>query len=238
MKKRLASWLKTLIVALLVMPLPVRAEELNSPSLIISEVKVRNDTAGFDEYIEIFNPTTEPVNLNDYFIEYINTPTPLTDQQFIKAVIGDGLLETGQSFILAKNDSDPNLPLAKNSPFSSLADSGGTLRITDTQDKIVDQLSWTSTLSQAIAPIQYICTASNTTCNLTKTQSFSREQSDDGKYLLTNPAWKLSTPSPQSSQLTPLPTAEPEPDPEVPPPNQDTETPADDSGNPQTNSPQ
>src|SRR3989344_4335765 len=81
----------------------------DTPSLIISEVKVRNDTTGFDEFIELYNPTTEPVALNDYFIGYANTPAPAVDQVFATSVIGDGLLPAGESILLAKNETDPNL---------------------------------------------------------------------------------------------------------------------------------
>src|SRR3989344_6024605 len=78
------------------------------PPLIITEVKIRNDTAGLDEFIEIYNPGADPISLNDYFIGYINTPAPTVDQQFTKAVIADGLLPAGQSLILAKNELDIN----------------------------------------------------------------------------------------------------------------------------------
>src|SRR3989344_7781754 len=130
------------------------------PPLIITEVKIRNDTAGLDEFIEIYNPSTDPVSLNDYFIGYINTPSPTADQQFTTAVIADGLLPAGQGLILAKHELDINMPNAKKSPFSSLSDSGGTLRITNAADTVIDQFTWTSTLSLAIDPIQYLCTSS------------------------------------------------------------------------------
>ena len=182
------------------------------PPLIITEVKIRNDTAGLDEFIEIYNPSTDPVSLNDYFIGYINTPSPTADQQFTTAVIADGLLPAGQGLILAKHELDINMPNAKKSPFSSLSDSGGTLRITNAADTVIDQFTWTSTLSLAIDPIQYLCTSSTVACNVNKTQSFSRMKDPNDQFVLVSPTWQLDVPSPQSAALLPLPPPPTEPE--------------------------
>jgi len=63
-------------------------------------VKVRNDTAGFGEFIEFYNPGVDPVSLNDYFIAYINTPAPAAISNS-KAVIGDDI-PAGQGLVLAR----------------------------------------------------------------------------------------------------------------------------------------
>ncbi len=211
--KRLWIIFAVVLATLLVAPTGlIQVAHADVPPLIITEIKVRNDTVGLDEFIELYNPSTEPVSLNDYFIGYINSPAPAADQTFATSVIGDGLLAAGESFVLAKNETDPNLSYSKKSPFSSLSDSGGTLRITDAQDVVIDQFAWTSTTSIAISPIQLQCTASSASCNANKTQSFSRSYDADGNYVLVNPAWPLGSPTPQSIELLPL--AVPDPDPE------------------------
>lgn len=189
-------------------------DQLPIPPLIFSEIKIRNDTTGFDEYIEIYNPTPDQVSLAEFFIGYVNSHTPTADQTFTTAVIGDGLLEPGQSLVLAKNELDPNLPNAKKSPFSSLSDSGGTLRLSNLDDEIIDEFAWTATASAAVQPIQYLCTSSTTTCNQNKTQSFQRGKDENGKYVFIEATWQLTAPTPLSSLLTPLPEFEPEPEPE------------------------
>lgn len=183
------------------------------PALIFSEIKVRNDTLGFNEYVEIYNPGATNVSLNDYYIEYLNSSLPTIEQQFTQAVIADGLLEAGKSLILAQTETDPNLPNSRKLAFSSLSDSNGTLRIVNNKDEVVDQFSWTSTLAMAIAPVQYLSSATST-----KIQSFNRNKDLDGNYILVEPTWLLTTPSPQSSELLPLPEPEPEQSPDITPP--------------------
>lgn len=213
--KRAKNLLRVIAIFPLLLPLWLgQIVHADVPPLIISEVKVRNNTNdpdGFDEFIEIYNPTADSVSLNEYKISYINTPTPLAGAIFNAAVIGDGLLEAGNSFILAKNETDPNIPLSKKSPFSSLLDGGGTLRILDNENNIIDQFAWTDQ-GLAILPVQYL---PNTTA--TKSQSFNRSKDVDDKYVLANPEWDLVTPTPVSSVLLPLPVPDPDPDQEPEP---------------------
>ena len=192
----------------------VRAQETALPVLIISELKARNDatttssSTGLDEFIEIHNPGSSAVSLNDYFIGYINTANPSSSQQFDDRAIAQGLLEPGSSLILAKNETDVRLPGAIKSPFSSLSDSGGSLRLTDSNNNVIDQLAWSST---ACAPIALLTCAvlylPGTTA--TKSQSFTRSKTD-GQYDLINPTWQLTVPSPLSSELTPMPAIVPD----------------------------
>lgn len=136
------------------------------------------------------------------------------------------MLSAGESFVLAKNELDPNLPDSKKSPFSSLSDSGGTLRITDSQDNVIDQFSWTSTAGLAIPPVQYLCTTSTVACNANKAQSFLRQQDENDDYVLVDATWQFGEPTPTSFVLSALPAPDPEPEPEPnPDTTPDTETP-------------
>src|SRR5688572_14161342 len=139
---RLKGSLLSMVALLLIAPLGLPTTYADTPSLIFTEIKIRNDLAGFDEFIEIYNSSSEPVSLGDYFIGYINSPNPTSDQVFATSVVAEGLLVAGESLVLAKNELDPNLPNAKKSPFSSLSDSGGTLRLSDEDGAIIDQFAW------------------------------------------------------------------------------------------------
>ncbi|MES2970723.1 MAG: lamin tail domain-containing protein [Patescibacteria group bacterium] len=215
--KRL-SYLSLLLLLTSTLPLTnVAAVFADTPSLIITEVKVRNDTAGLDEFIELYNPGLESVSLSEYLIGYINTPTPTPDQQFTEAVIAAGLLPAGESFVLAKNELDLDLQGSKKSPFSSLSDSGGTLIIKDNNANVIDKFAWSSTESVALPPIVHQCTNSNVSCNLNRTQSFSRSKDLEENYELDFPSWQLGEPTPESATLLPLPVPDPEPEPEPEP---------------------
>lgn len=167
--------------------------------LIISEAKVRNDTSGYDEYIEFYNASSSPVSLNNYKIGYINTPLPTSNQAIDYSVIAQGELGPGAHFLLAKNELDPNLPLSKKSPFTSLSDTGGTLQLVDEAGEVVDQLRWTSSAIMAVDGV--ICVPGATA---TKTQSVSRGKTSQGGYVITPASWQLDTPTPQSTTLLPL----------------------------------
>lgn len=199
----------SLSVACLV-PLRAYALDTDSPSLIITEIKIKNDTTvgGYNEFIEIYNADITSVNLNDFTIEYFNSPAPLEGvQPNKKAIIADGLLLPTQTIVLAANTAQISGSL--DSPFSSLADAGGLVRIRDLDDVLQDQFAWTSTSALAISPIIFLSTTSSN-----KTKSFVRSNDDQANPVLTNPTWQLTTPSPHADGLLPVPQAEPEVDPE------------------------
>ena len=203
-------WLCLGLVICLCLLLPqnkAAAETADTPSLIISEIKIKNDTNGYNEFIEIYNADVTSLNLNEFTIEYFNTPAPAAnDQPIKKSVIADGLLLPTQTIILAANPSQIQGSLQ--SPFSSLADAGGLVRIRNSADTVQDQIAWTSTSSLAITPVLFL---SSTTSN--KTQSFMRSLDDQGNPVLINPTWKLAAPTPHSDALLSVPQEDPDPDP-------------------------
>lgn len=171
-----------------------------SGNIIISEVKIKNDTAGYDEYIELYNPTPESVALNTLYIGYLNSATPAVGQIFSRYVIAEGLLEPGNYLLLAKNNTNAHMPLSQISPFSSLSDGSGTIQITDEAGVVLDQVSWTATSPLAVNGVIY---APGTTAS--KSQSLTRSRASDGTYQIAPAVWEQSIPSPASSNLLPFP---------------------------------
>lgn len=200
------SWYVCCVLAVVLVGMMLGHLQADAPTLIISEVKVRNDTTGFDEYIELYNPADVPVSLNDYSIGYANTSVPAADQWFTRFVIAQGQLEPKHYYLLAKNEQDSKMSLAQKSPFTSLADAGGTLQLTDKNGQIIDELHWTAAVVQATGSIVYM---PSTTA--AKNQVIARAHSPQGEYVMTPAQWQLSEPSPIGSALgvTPTPTLEP-----------------------------
>ncbi len=217
-------WLRlSVILALsipLFLPLKVAAlETTSSLSLIINEIKIKNDSSGYNEFIELYNADVTSLNLNDFTIEYYNSPAPSdSDQPVKKSVIADGMLLPTQSIVLAANTQQITGSLSL--PFSSLSDSGGKLIVKDLNGTVQDQVAWTSTSSLAISPVLFL--SSNTS---NKTKSFIRDVDDQGNPILTNSTWQLLTPTPHADDLLEVskPAADPEPEQQTPPQN-DTAT--------------
>lgn len=218
------------IVSLLLASFPTFAYTQEEPpvpvpvaDLLIAEVKVRYDSTSpidYDEFIELYNLTTEPIDLSKYTLEYFNKTEPETGQLPTQATLGLGLLAAGEHIALAAEPTQ--IPNALALPFSSLSDSGGRLRLLDSSGDIIDELAWSSTQSLATLasiypPIVYVCTASSASC-VSRTQSMQREKDLLGAYVPTTPTWNLEAPSPQSSELI-------EPPGEVPEGQEGTETP-------------
>lgn len=191
---------------------PIKAFGLdisNSPSLIITEIKIKNDASvnGYNEFIELYNADITSLNLNDFTIEYYNSPSPAdSDQPVKKVVVADGLLLPTQSIILAANKQQ--ITNALDSPFTNLSDSGGLVRIRNLDKVVQDQVAWTSISALAISPVLFL---SSSTSN--KNKSFVRSLDSSGNPTLINPSWQLTTPNPHSETLLAL--SQPNPDPEA-----------------------
>lgn len=170
----------------------VSAQGVLPPTLVISELKVRNDAAGYDEFIELYNNTEESLALSDYLLQYQNA-SGVIDQ---KPVSTSSLL-AHSSVVFAKKPSQ--IPDSIQSPFTNLTDGGGALRILDLEGNVVDEIGWTSTAGLAtsvgITPVVIACTA--TGCS---GKSIQRSKSEDEAYTALD-TWQLAAPTPQSSEL-------------------------------------
>lgn len=224
------------LVVVCTLPLKGYATDISPATLILTEVKIRYDSASAldpDEFVEIFNASLVPIALSNYVIEYFNTTNPTEAQQPIQKVISDQLLAPGGQLVLAKQPTKVQRSVL--SPFSSLSDTGGRLRIVTTDGDIVDEVAWTN--SQALATsigtypsIVYQCNASNALCTANRAQSFSRQLNAEGLYLIDNATWSLAAVSPASSELLPPITETEEEQPNLPPDN--PEPPATESTDP------
>ena len=190
----------------------------------INEVKVRFDTTvttvNNDEFIEIINPYETAINLNDFALEYFNTTNPTATQQPTQKPIGDGLLSPGSHLVLAKQPTQ--IPHSLQSPFSSLSDTGGRLRLVTVEGDIVDEVAWTNssvlaTASGVSPAIVYQCNSSTVLCTANRIQSLSRQLDVNNEFVAVTPLWILNTPTPETADLLPVPVEPTEPVGEDPP---------------------
>ncbi len=211
-------------------PVSSVAAETTLPALIITEVKVRTDTnvpSDYDEYIELYNPSSEPIDLAQYNLEYYNTTNPPDSQQPSQKQLPALLLGSLASVVFAKDQTQ--IAFAQKSPLSSLSDTGGRLRLVSSEGQIIDQIAWTNTASLATAPgadpsIVFQCNTATAACNANRTQTITRSLSGQGDVVLVNAEWALASPTPQSSELLAYPTVDedvdvPDDTNEVPTPN-------------------
>ncbi len=197
-----------LALLLLIAPVMVVADEVTLPELLFTEIKVKNDSAGYDEYIEITNTTEKPIDLRGYTLAYYNAPVPADDQLPVEAVVADGLLPADAAVVLAKKPGQ--IADAYTSPLTSMADSGGLLQLVAADDTVIDEIAWTSTAGQANESVVHVPSNS-------ASQSLHRDYQpqlpvdEEGNTL----SWTLGEPEPASSLLI----APPEP--EIPDENDD-----------------
>lgn len=184
----------------------VFALEVELPALVITEIKIKNDTApgGYNEFIELYNADTISLNLNNFTIEYYNNPaTAETDDPIKKSIVADGLLLPTQTLVLATDVLQ--IENSIQTPFSSLADSGGLIRIKSLEGALQDEVAWTSTSALAIDPVLFLSTSATN-----RPKSFSRSVDDQLNPVLVDPDWQLGTPSPHSDSLQTAPPLTPE----------------------------
>jgi hypothetical protein len=195
--------------SLLVTPSQVMASNALPASLIFTEVKVRADTSNIqdkDEFIELYNAGLVQLPLQNYVIEYFNVTNPLESQQPIQKFISEKVLAPGGHIVLAKQPTKITNSIP--TPYSSLSDSGGRLRLVTIEGDVIDEIAWTNTASLATTsedepPIVYQCNTSNALCNANRTQSIHRQVNDD-IYMLEAPSWQLGIASPVSDELLPV----------------------------------
>lgn len=194
-----------LVLFLVVVPaLSVRAEvaEPATSPLIITELKVRNNSSGYNEFIELYNPNSTTIDLSNYSLRYFNILNPSSDLQPNSEKQLSTASYTVLPFshvVLGKDTAGIMLP----APFTSLLDATGTIQLVTIDGQVegvVEQISWTNKLVDVMAPGVYppivtTCTLQNTSCS-DVAASFTRQQDQQGVYTDFDSMWISTQPSP------------------------------------------
>ncbi len=122
----------------LLWPLAAHAE---APTIVISEIQVASKASASDEFVELYNPAAEPLDISGFTLEYrsasssagANCDAGWTKKSTIaKLVIPAG----GFAFMGTPTVAGADAPLA-----SGLA-SAGTIRLLDSEHAMVDAVAW------------------------------------------------------------------------------------------------
>lgn len=132
-----------LLVSIALCLVPLRASAA-APDLIISEVKVRNTSATqTDEFIELYNPMAQALNLAAYSLEYFNMSDPVAKPATVHKgpfALPSIVLEPGALAVLAIK---PTIVVGSEQlvQITSLKDEEGSLRLSKAGAS-VDAMAW------------------------------------------------------------------------------------------------
>jgi predicted extracellular nuclease len=123
-------------MALPALSLPARAAPRMQAAtdVVISEFRFRGSAGATDEFIEIYNPTTSPVNLNGWQIRGSNNSGGSANRYTFSTSV---MLQPGQHFLIANTDYDDSVA-ADATYGTGISDDGG-VALVRPDNSIADQ---------------------------------------------------------------------------------------------------
>lgn len=127
------------MLSFLFVPAPSMASENPATGLLISEVQTGSATSASQEFVELHNPTDEPIDLSNQKVQYFSASTANFDPPS-RSILMHGVLAPGAYYLIASNE---YLTEIADDHFSAgLAQAGGHLRITDLENNVFDLVGW------------------------------------------------------------------------------------------------
>jgi hypothetical protein len=115
------------------------AGELPLPNhIVISEIQTGSSTSASQEFVELYNPTDQPVNLEGWQIEY----RPASDSSSWTNRTSEGLhnqIKAHGFYLIAPTT---YLPTADAGLAAGIAAGGGSIKLVDASDKSIDLVGW------------------------------------------------------------------------------------------------
>lgn len=134
-----------------VFPVSVSADD--STSVLISEILTGTSTGAGQEFVELYNPTPTAINLSGWKIEYKSATSTNMPSNWNKKADLSGQIDAQSYYLVAPKS---NYPDSDSEWSSTLATSGGHIRLVDGTGKVIDLLGYGNANSPegsaAIAP--------------------------------------------------------------------------------------
>ncbi len=107
--------------------------------VVISEVETRGSSSAFDEYVELYNPTSSAISLASWKLQY-KSATGSTWQDY--ATLSSSASIPAHGFFLLGGSAYSGSATADATFSSGIADAGGHVRIVDASATVVDLVGW------------------------------------------------------------------------------------------------
>ena len=118
---------------------PVNVSASDSTSILFSEILTGTSTGAGQEFVELYNPNTEAINLNGWSIEYKSATSANTPSNWNKKADLSGQIAGRSYFLVAPRNYYPDSDVDWSSTLSS---TGGHVRLLDETGKVIDLVGY------------------------------------------------------------------------------------------------
>jgi hypothetical protein len=134
-----------LFLSLLFSPLSLRAA---SSSLVISEIQTASTTSTGQEFIELYNPTSDSVVVDGWILQYKSATSAIADSSWTKRAELTGSVPSHGFYLISQT---AYLSTADTELSTGLSGTGGHVRLKDNNGIVVDLVGWGTNANAAEA---------------------------------------------------------------------------------------
>lgn len=141
---RIRNVLMLAVAAVSLLALAVPANAVPSLTVVINEVQTRGDAGALDEFVEIQNVGTSPVDINGWRMLGCNSTGSIVTRVVIGDEVQEPPLQPGESFLMVNRNAYNGPVLGDDSYSTGITDDGG-VRLQNAVSSIIDQVGFSAT---------------------------------------------------------------------------------------------